>query len=157
MIKEYIENLPGGKEFIYAQRMFGIVIGVTSIFIINGVTASIAYGDISNAYSKDSAILIMLFSSGFLFMFFSLGGLIKYYSNINKADHKYLYKQVPLGSIRELPYMVRRISFTLEQAQEFYVYLLSKRSLKPEERQWKESYEEYLTKVQQETITKERP
>jgi hypothetical protein len=34
--------------------------------------------------------------------------------------------------------------------QEFYIYLLNKRSLTPEEQQWKVSYEDYITKVQQE-------
>lgn len=41
--------------------------------------------------------------------------------------------------------------------QEFYVYLLNKGSLTPEEQQWKKSYEEYLTKIQQERTVKEQP
>lgn len=41
--------------------------------------------------------------------------------------------------------------------QEFYIYLLNKGSLTPEEQQWKKSYEEYLTKIQQERMAKEQP
>ena len=41
--------------------------------------------------------------------------------------------------------------------QEYYVHLLNKPSLTPEEQQWKANYEEYVTKAQQErTASKQR-
>jgi hypothetical protein len=37
--------------------------------------------------------------------------------------------------------------------QEFYVYLLNKGALTPEEQQWKTSYEDYITKAQQDRLS----
>lgn len=78
MIKEYIENLPGGKEYISAQLILGGVIGAILIFIVNVFVASTTYGDIGISYSKDGVIGIMLVMSGFFAVLISVIGLITY-------------------------------------------------------------------------------
>ncbi len=92
MIKEYIENLPGGKEYISAQRSLGGVIGAILMFIGTVFLASTTYGEIGSNYTKDGVILIMLVMSGFFVVLISVIGLIKYYYTINKADNMYINK-----------------------------------------------------------------
>lgn len=52
------------------------------------------------------------------------------------------------GRGREQPVQQKQMTY-----QEFYVYLLNKGALNPEEQQWKTSYEDYITKAQQERLS----
>jgi hypothetical protein len=52
------------------------------------------------------------------------------------------------GRGREQPAPQKQMTY-----QEFYVYLLNKGALTPEEQQWKTSYEDYITKAQQERLS----
>lgn len=90
MIKEYIDELPGGKEFITAQRGIGVAIGATTMFMISVLIGWTVYGRMGAMYSRDSAIIILLVVSGFLWISLLVLLIITHFIRINRADNIYM-------------------------------------------------------------------
>ena len=90
MIKEYIDELPGGKEFITAQRGIGVAIGATTMFMISVLFGWTLHGKMGAMYSRDSAIIILLVISGFLWTSLLGVSIITYLIRINRADNIYM-------------------------------------------------------------------
>ncbi len=90
MIKEHIENLPGGKEYIAAQIQTGAVVGI--IFMLSIImTVVIAYIQTRTDYSVYEITTIVL-DSCFFGIIFSFIIIILYYKNMYKSDNKYISK-----------------------------------------------------------------
>jgi len=93
MIKEYIDELPGGKEFIMAQRNIGVVMGATGMFMISvliGWTVDAVDGKTGAVYSGDSATIILSMVNGFLWISILVVSIITYLVRINRADNIYM-------------------------------------------------------------------
>ncbi len=90
MIKEYIDKLPGGKEFITAERGLGMAIGATSMFMFSALIGLTVYGEVGAMLSRDSAIFILLVVSGFFWIILLVILIISYFYRINQADNIYI-------------------------------------------------------------------
>lgn len=81
MIKEYVENLPGGKEYIAAQNSINRCIGAAVGIFLSAVLLAIMMPEVS--------IEMFFFGPIILIVVFGAVGIIMYYYYINKADNIY--------------------------------------------------------------------
>ena len=94
MIKEYIQNLPGGKLYINALDIKGGAVGILFMFLMEIYFVGITIGQIGEKYTRDDAILIWLEVSCFFAGLFIAIFLIFHYWLVNKADNMYMSKMM---------------------------------------------------------------
>lgn len=94
MIKEYIESLPGGKDFILAEQRIGMAYGALFMGI---VPIAIGFVNIvhpnSGMLTKDDVLAIFIEIDLFVAIVFIIVGIIVYYYKLNKADNSYMSKK----------------------------------------------------------------
>jgi len=88
MIKEHIEKIPGGKEFIRAEQIKGIIYGILTGIFIYILFSMIIMRDISTIIDAEIFVLL-LFIIGILTIIFIIL-IILYYRSINRADNIYM-------------------------------------------------------------------
>lgn len=87
MIKEYIEDLPGGEKFILAERAVGVIIG-TILGGITGLIAGLIPMKAEPASVNDAVVLAVSMFALFLLIVVALG-VAAYYYHLNRADKIY--------------------------------------------------------------------
>lgn len=88
MIKEHIEKLPGGKEFIRAEQIKGMTIGILIGIALYVLFSLIIMRDIQTIIDAEIFVLL-LFIVGILTII-SIVFTIIYYRSINNADNIYM-------------------------------------------------------------------
>lgn len=89
MIKEYIEDLPGGEKFIQAQRGFGLIFGAI-IGIIIGLSGGVnAIGFIIKGRNPEDVLTEYLIINGIGILIVIIVGIIGYYYHLSSADKSY--------------------------------------------------------------------
>lgn len=82
MIKEYIEDLPGGKEFININRFIGITVG-TFIGTLVGTLSGIMFSTDENRVVGFIVIILFL-------VVLPIVGIVEYYQKINKINNIFM-------------------------------------------------------------------